>query len=101
MDNGHSEDLLLVMKDPPHRATGQKRITDRFVKYPYPSNVGSVYQKEIAARKKHDNQPPAYKNAFNLEKEPKAQVKHKFTGNSSHVVDYKVPKHGGKHEAPS
>jgi hypothetical protein len=41
----------------PSRATitapsgGQKRITDRFVKYPYPKNVSSNYQKEFIKKK--------------------------------------------------
>lgn len=80
------------------QATGAKRITDRFVRYPYPPNVGSVYQKEIGKALKSDVKTVApHKNAFNLEKEPKQQVKHKFTGNSSFVMDYKVPtKVGGK-----
>jgi len=70
-------------------ATGAKRVTDRFVKYPYPPNVASVYQKEIA-RLKQDIK--AVKGpVFNLEKEPKKAAKHKFTGNSSTLMDYKNP----------
>ena len=77
--------------------TGQKRVTDRFVKYPYPPNVGSVYQKEIA-RLKHDLRGGGQKSpVFNLEKDQKKQVKHKFTGNSSFLMDFKNPeKAGGK-----
>ena len=76
-------------------ATGAKRVTDRFVKYPYPQNVASVYQKEIA-RLKQDVKA-AKGTVFNLEKEQKKQAKHKFTGNSSFFNDYKNPeKLGGK-----
>ena len=69
-------------------ATGQKRITDRFVKYPYPKNVGSNYKKDFKPSKAG---PPAHKQAFNLEKEPKSQAKYKFNGHSSHVMDFKPP----------
>ena len=44
---------------------------------------------------------PKHKEAFNLEKEPKSQVKHKFTGNSSFVMDFKnPPKKAGRTEQP-
>ena len=83
-------------------ATGAKRITDRFVKYPYPPNVASVYQKEIArAHKDFNAPPPKHKDAFNLEKEPKSHVKHKFTGNSSFLMDFtKPPQKAGRSEQP-
>lgn len=83
-------------------ATGAKRITDRFVRYPYPPNVASIYQKEIARVKRDQNAPPPkHKDAFNLEKEPKQQVKHKFTGNSSFLMDFTKPPHkAGRSEQP-
>jgi hypothetical protein len=61
------------------------------VKYPYPPNVASVYQKEIARIKRGDYNAPKHKDTFNLEKEPKPQVKHKFTGNSSFLMDFAKP----------
>ena len=71
--------------------TGAKRITDRFVKYPYPSNVTSNYQKDFVKQKPDNRGRTPHKQAFNLEKEPKTQTKHKFNANTSHMTDFKPP----------
>ena len=72
-------------------ATGQRRITDRFVKYPYPKNVGSIYQKEMSKVKRDTKVMAPHRNAFNLEKEPKKQVKHNLNAISSNHADFKIP----------
>ena len=59
------------------------------MKYPYPSNVASNYQKDFKPADHRGRTP--HKQAFNLEKEPKQQIKHKFDGNTSHLNDFKVP----------
>lgn len=50
---------------------GQKRILDRFVKYPYPSNIISNYRKDFVDKDAAPVDIECRKEAFNLEKEHK------------------------------
>lgn len=79
--------LLLVTKEGKVILTGagSKRITSRFVKYPYPPVVSTTYNKEFAKKKPGRVD---HNEAFNLEKEPKPLVHHDFKGNSSHFMDF-------------
>jgi hypothetical protein len=81
------EGLLLVTKDGKVIPTGagSKRITDRFVKYPYPPVVSTTYNKEFYKKRPGKVDHNA---AFNLEKEPKPRVHHDFKGFSSHLTDF-------------
>ena len=83
--------LLLVTKEGKviQTGAGSKRITSRFVKYPYPPVVSTTYNKEYA-RKKPGRVD--HNEAFNLEKEPKPRVHHDFNGFSSHIMDFQAPK---------
>ena len=89
--SNEKEGLLLVTKDGKVIPTGagSKRITDRFVKYPYPPVISTTYNKEFYKKRpgKVD-----HKEAFNLEKELKPRVHHDFKGNSSHLMDFQAPK---------
>jgi hypothetical protein len=83
--------LLLVTKEGKviHTGAGSKRITSRFVKYPYPPVVSTTYNKEFAKKKPGRVD---HNEAFNLEKEPKPRVHYDFNGNSSHIMDFQAPK---------
>jgi hypothetical protein len=70
-------------------AKGQKRIIDRFVKYPYPSNIITNYKKDYA--KSHPSAglfDPSVKEAFNLEKEHKIINPHQMDLKTTTRVDF-------------
>ena len=48
------QSLILITNDGGviQTGAGQKRITDRFVKYPYPPVISSSYNKDYAGKKK-------------------------------------------------
>ena len=58
------------------------RVTDRFVRYPYPKTLGSGYQRDFKDRYKH---AVVLKNgeAFNLEKEAKIINPHKMASSTT------------------
>jgi hypothetical protein len=87
------QSLLLVTNDGGVIPTGagQKRITDRFVKYPYPPVISSSYNKDYAGKKKVMDAQVKVKDTFNLEKEQKKGVKHDLNAKSSHKIDFKAP----------
>jgi len=70
---------------------GQKRITDRFVKYPYPPVISSSYNKDYAGKKKVMDCKVQVKETFNLEKEAKKEVRHPLNAKSSHFIEFKAP----------
>lgn len=68
---------------------GQKRIIDRFVKYPYPSNIITNYKKDFTKGKQEGLGDPTVKEAFNLEKEHKIINPHKMDMKTTAKVDFK------------
>jgi len=78
----------------PEKGQKRKRITDRFVKYPYPKAVISNYKKDYPGKKKHA-QETRPKEAFNIEKEHKIINNHKMDLNTTakdNFKDFKVAK---------
>lgn len=67
-----------------YRQHGKRKITDRFVKYPYPKQMGTTYTKEI----KKVQTPRKRDEAFNLEKEHKIINPHKMELRTTAKVDY-------------
>lgn len=64
------------------------RVTDRFVRYPYPKTLGSGYQRDFKDRYKH---AVVVKNGegFNLEKEAKIINPHKMSLTTTAKDTYK------------
>eukprot|EP00349_Pseudokeronopsis_sp_Brazil_P007977 CAMPEP_0202964028 /NCGR_PEP_ID=MMETSP1396-20130829/8087_1 /ASSEMBLY_ACC=CAM_ASM_000872 /TAXON_ID= /ORGANISM="Pseudokeronopsis sp., Strain Brazil" /LENGTH=134 /DNA_ID=CAMNT_0049685783 /DNA_START=492 /DNA_END=893 /DNA_ORIENTATION=+ len=72
------------------RLKGQKRIIDRFIKYPYPSNIITQYKKEYR-QKEGDMKAGNFtkEQAFNLEKEHKIINPHNMDMHTTARVDFK------------
>jgi len=65
---------------------GKKRITERFVKYPYPHGIVTNYQKDYL---KHGRYRQLSRDeAFNLEKEHKTLNPHEMDFKTTSRVDY-------------
>ncbi len=82
---------------------GQKRIIDRFVKYPYPSNIITNYKKDFESREAAQVDVKCRKEAFNLEKEHKILNPHSMDMKTTTRVDFKpftvAPQNNKGHKA--
>ncbi|CDW73089.1 UNKNOWN [Stylonychia lemnae] len=71
---------------------GQHRIIDRFVKYPYPNNIGTNYRKDFNKQNGADSNAVMdkehRKQAFNLEKEHKIINPHQMDLKTTARVDF-------------
>jgi hypothetical protein len=69
--------------------TGQHRITDRFVKYPYPNNIITNYKKDYHKGNCENVKDLEHrKMAFNLEKEHKIINPHKMELKTTTRIDF-------------
>jgi hypothetical protein len=71
-----------------YEGTKKTRVTDRFVRYPYPKTLGTANQRDFKDRTKYAvvTKP---NEGFNLEKETKLINPHKMTGTTTAKDAYK------------
>jgi hypothetical protein len=85
---GHDLTMKLLTSTLGYQGGRRTRCTDKFVRYPYPKNIGSEYQKDFCHASKV-NAKDLTGEAFNLEKEAKIINPHRMDMNTTSKNFYK------------